>query len=269
MTPEALVLRAHQQGVSHLALTDHDTVAGLSAAQAAARKTGLTLIPGVELSVLWEKHTIHVVGLGIDPDHPALTQFMARVQQARQARAERICHKLSRLGLHIDWRAIDTHSIGRGHIAQAMVAAGWVKDHAKAFQHYLKMGKKAYVKAHWPELAAGVEAITASGGVAVLAHPGGYRLSNGKLNRLIEAFKAAGGTAIEVITAAHTTPQDQGAAARARRFELYASCGSDFHHPDWPWRQLGRLAKLPDDLTPVWRSPQLQPYFRRTDGSHC
>ncbi len=256
------MLHAHQQGVTHLALTDHDTVAGIAAAQRVADQMGLRLIPGVELSVLWEKHTIHIVGLGIDAGHPSLTRFMAQVQQMRRARAERICHKLAGLGLDIDWRAIETDSIGRGHIAGALVASGWVRDHASAFQHYLKMGKKAYVKARWPALEEGVAAIVAAGGVAVLAHPGSYRLSNGKLNRLIEAFKAAGGTAIEVITAAWAHPNDQGAAVRARRFELYASVGSDFHHLDWRWRQLGRLAKLPPDLTPVWQAPSLQPYFR-------
>ncbi|HIQ39880.1 MAG TPA: PHP domain-containing protein [Sulfurivirga caldicuralii] len=269
LAPEALVLHASNQGVTHLALTDHDTVAGIEPARQAARALGLTLIPGVELSVLWEKHTIHIVGLGIRPDHPALTQFMDQVRQARQDRAERICYKLAKLGVNIDWRAVETHSIGRSHIAHALVACGWVKDHAKAFQYYLKMGKKAYVKAQWPALEEGVAAILAAGGVAVLAHPGSYRLSNGKLNRLLQAFRGAGGTAIEVITAAHTHPNDQGAAARARRFQLYASCGSDFHHPDWRWRQLGRLAKLPPDLTPVWQAPPLQHYFRSTDGTHC
>lgn len=255
------MLHARNQGVTHLALTDHDTLEGIRDAQHMEVETDIKLIPGVELSVMWQQRTLHIVGLGVDTENPVLNAFIERVQAARQLRAEAICHKLAKIGLEIDWQAIQTHSIGRSHIAMAMVEAGWVADHAKAFQYYLKQGKKAYVKAQWLALEEGVGAITAAGGIAVLAHPGAYKMSHAKMRRLIEDFKAAGGEGIEVVTSAQAQAGDQSAQARARQYDLYASQGSDFHHLTWPWRQLGRLAPMPEDLTPIWQAPQLQGYF--------
>ncbi|SIN94177.1 hypothetical protein SAMN05443662_1064 [Sulfurivirga caldicuralii] len=262
LAPDELVWHAHNQGVTHLALTDHDTCAGIEAARQAAKSAGITLIPGIELSVSWAGRTIHVVGLGIDPAAPALQAFIKQVQAARQARAEAICDRLQKIGLTLDWRSIETHSIGRSHLAMAMVAAGWVKDHQKAFDYYLKQGKKGWVRAEWPALEDGVAAITAAGGIAVLAHPGVYTLSHAKMRALIEDFMAAGGEGIEVSTRAQVDKALQSAAERARQYGLYASQGSDFHHLAWRWRSLGRLAALPPELTPIMSASQLRPYFK-------
>lgn len=254
-------MRAHNAGVSHLALTDHDTTAGMDEARAATKSLGITLIPGAELSVSWQGQTLHVVGLGLNTEAEDLKQFLKATRVLRQARAEAICDKLARIGLEIDWRAIATHSIGRGHIAQALIERGWVRTQQQAFDHYLKRGRKGHVRAEWLPLEAGVAAIRAAGGVAVLAHPGVYRMTHSKMRRLLTAFRDAGGEGIEVVTGAHGSPADQSAAERARQFDLFASMGSDFHHPDRPWRQLGRLKSLPHDVRPIWNAPQLEPYF--------
>lgn len=261
LSPKALMQYAARQKLTHLALTDHDTLAGLSAAAAMQSITGVTLIPGVELSLTWAQQTVHIVGLGVDQNAKTLTALITQIQALREKRAEAICAKLAKIGLDIDWRTIPTQSIGRSHIAMAMVAAGWVKDHAKAFQHYLKAGKRAYVKVHWPALEEGVHAICAAGGIAVLAHPGAYKISHAKMRRLIEDFKAAGGEGIEVITASRMQAGDQSALARARQYDLYASAGSDFHRLSWSWRQLGQLASMPEDVVPIWQAPQLNRYF--------
>ncbi len=261
LTPDALVSHAYNQGVTHLALTDHDTCAGLVSAQQAAQKLGICLIPGIELSVNWQGRTIHIVGLAIDPRNGMLQSFIEQVQQARQQRAQAICERLRPLGLSLDWHAIETHSIGRSHLAQAMVAAGWVKDHQKAFDQYLKQGKKGWVRPQWPAFEVGVQAIVAAGGIAVLAHPSVYTLSHAKMRALIEDFIAAGGEGIEVVTRAHPDKALQSAAERARQYGLFASLGSDFHHLAWRWRALGRLATLPDDLMPIMSAPQLKSYF--------
>ena len=255
-------MRAHNAGVSHLALTDHDTTAGIDEARTAARSLGITLIPGAELSVSWQGQTLHVVGLGLNTESEALKRFLKATRTLREARAEAICGKLAKIGLEIDWRSIDTHSIGRGHIAQVLIERGWVRTHQQAFDHYLKRGRKGHVRAEWLSLETGVAAIRAAGGIAVLAHPGVYRMTHSKMRRLLAAFRDAGGEGIEVITGANGSPADQSAAERARQFDLFASMGSDFHHPDWPWRQLGRLKSLPDGVRPIWEAPQLEPYFQ-------
>ena len=261
LAPDELVWHARNQGVTHLALTDHDTCAGLVRAEEAARAAGLPLIPGGELSVSWRGHTRHVVGLGIDAEAPGLQGFMAQVQRARQQRAQAICDRLAKIGLALDWRAIDTASIGRSHLAMALVKAGWAKDHQKAFDHYLKQGRKGWVRAQWPSLESGVEAIVSAGGIAVLAHPAVYRLSHARMRDLLAAFRSAGGEGIEVVTRSHVDKGLQSAAERARQYGLYASMGSDFHHLEWRWRALGRLAALPDDLAPIMSAPQLKAYF--------
>jgi hypothetical protein len=257
LAPAQVVERAAANGVAVLALTDHDELAGLAAAAEAARAAGIRLVPGVEVSVTWDDLTIHVVGLGIDPSHPALAANLDHVRSSRARRAERIAAEFDSLGIEGSLagayaQAENPKVISRTHFARFLVQRGVAADVAAVFRRYLAHGKPGYVPHRWAALADAVAWIRASGGRAVVAHPGRYRLSRAGLRRLLAEFKAAGGEGIEVVTGSHT-PEQYGEFARfAREFEFLASRGSDFHGPEESVADLGRLPPLPADLRPVW-----------------
>ena len=256
LTPEDLVARAAEQGVSHLALTDHDTIAGLAQARARGQELGLSLISGVELSCVWRSHTIHVVGLDFDEVDPAFLKALAQQNENRWQRARLIADKLARLkvdGLLEKATALAGGDVpGRPHFAQALVDAGVVPKTAHAFKRHLGSGKPGDVKACWPELSEVVEWITAAGGIAVLAHPRKYRLTATRLRALTTDFRQAGGRAIEVSVSGQSSGDLGFVAELARREQLLASQGSDFHFPGAPWCELGRIMKMPEGLEPVW-----------------
>ncbi len=256
LTPTELIRRASAQGVTALALTDHDTTAGYPEAHAAAKEEGLRLIPGIELSVTWQDKSFHVVGLNIDPDYPPLVRATKNLQTIRLDRAEKIAAKLEkkRIGGALEWvlRAAGDSMITRTHFADFLVSQFHVSTQQEAFDRYLTKGKPAYVATEWAALSEAVGWITQCGGVAVLAHPLRYKLTANWMKRLLTAFKEAGGRGIEVVTGRCTQDEIKLASEYASRFELAASAGSDFHNPANPWVELGRLQPLPDRLTPVW-----------------
>lgn len=204
LSPAALVERATGRGVTHLALTDHDTIAGLAEAEAAAQAQGIILIPGVELSCLWKSRTIHIVGLDFDPGQAGFRQALEQQNENRWARARMIADRLGKLGvdglLDKASEAAGGDVPGRPHFAQVLTEAGVVRNAAQAFKRYLGNGKPGDVKAFWPELPEVVRWITEAGGVAVLAHPRKYQLTATKLRELTADFRRAGGQAIEVST---------------------------------------------------------------------
>ncbi|MFB2705476.1 PHP domain-containing protein [Marinobacter shengliensis] len=256
LTPEDLVARAAEQGVSHLALTDHDTIAGLAQARARGQELGLSLISGVELSCVWRSHTIHVVGLDFDEADPAFLEALAQQNENRWQRARLIADKLARLkvdGLLEKATALAGGDVpGRPHFAQVLVNAEVVPKTAHAFKRYLGSGKPGDVKACWPELSEVVQWITDAGGIAVLAHPRKYRLTATRLRELTADFRRAGGRAIEVSVSGQSSGDLGFVAELARREQLLASQGSDFHFPGAPWCELGRIMKMPEGLEPVW-----------------
>jgi hypothetical protein len=256
LTPEDLVARASEQGVSHLALTDHDTIAGLAQARARGQELGLSLISGVELSCVWRSHTIHVVGLDFDEADPAFLKALARQNDNRWQRARLIADKLARLkvdGLLEKAIALAGGDVpGRPHFAQVLVEAEVVPKTAHAFKRHLGSGKPGDVKACWPELSEVVQWITDAGGIAVLAHPRKYRLTATRLRELTADFRRAGGRAIEVSVSGQSSGDLGFVAELARREQLLASQGSDFHFPGAPWCELGRIMKMPEGLEPVW-----------------
>jgi predicted metal-dependent phosphoesterase TrpH len=142
----------------------------------------------------------------------------------------------------------------RAHLANAMVAGGHVNRADEAFRKYLGSGKAANVAAEWPALDVVVGWIRAAGGVAALAHPARYALSAGARRHMLADFVAAGGGALEVVTGANGAQHVEGIAALAVKYGLMGSVGSDFHDPQQTWNPLGRSLKLPDCVTPVWRS---------------
>jgi len=257
LAPADVVRRAAANGVDVLALTDHDDLSGLAAARAAAVESGIELVDGAELSVTWNNHTLHVVGLRIDPNEPTLVQGLSAIRDGRDARACRIAESLAAAGVPdalAGARQFVTseHLISRTHFARFLVEAGYVRDMKAAFKRYLTPGKPGYVPHAWASLPQAVGWIHGSGGQAVLAHPGRYDLSPTGMRQLLGEFRDLGGDAIEVLSSSHTAAQYAEYATYARVFGLKASCGSDFHAPGESWIELGDLPPLPLGVDPVW-----------------
>jgi predicted metal-dependent phosphoesterase TrpH len=257
LRPAALVERAADAGVQTLALTDHDTTAGIDEAWQRAVEVGIRLVPGVEISASWRSQAIHVLGLWIDPQEPTLRDALRDQAGRRGTRMRNICRQLTRSGLP-GGALLATVEAQPGlptrlHLAAAMVAGGHVASTEAAFRRYLGRGKAAQLSADWPAMTSVVGWILAAGGVASLAHPARYRLSAGARRQLLAEFAAAGGTALEVVTGANAAHNIDACARWAISHGLAGSVGSDFHDPQLSWNPLGRLAKLPDGVTPVWR----------------
>jgi len=236
LSPSDLVRRAAAHGVDLLALTDHDQVAGLAEAAQAARETGIGFVPGVEVSVTWRGTTVHVVGLGIDPDDARLSAGLAIVRSGRTRRAQTIALELEGAGIPDPFEGAlryvgDTAMISRTHFARYLVEIRAVTDVRDAFRHFLVPGKPGYVPHQWAALPEAIGWICGAGGHAVLAHPGRYRLSSGALHALLGEFRDAGGAGIEVVTSSHSPDQYRVFGTLARAYGLRASRGSDFHAP--------------------------------------
>ena len=258
LTPTDLVTRAHAHGVKILALTDHDVTDGLTEASATATALGMQLVPGVEISVTWEGQTLHIVGLAIDPAHDALQQGLARLREFRNWRAREMDRRLAkkRITGAFDYASNLARGsiLSRTHFARFLVDRGYVRTMGDAFKHYLTRGRPGHVPGQWATLAQAVGWICDSGGIAVIAHPARYKLTSGKRRHLLDEFKACGGRAIEVISGSHSATDNDHYAELAVREELLASVGSDYHGPEKPWVELGRLPALPAGCTPVWES---------------
>jgi predicted metal-dependent phosphoesterase TrpH len=258
LTPADLVARAAAAGIEVLALTDHDTVAGLEEAEHSAGVHGLRLVPGVEISASWRAQAIHVLGLWIDPASAELRGVLATQAERRRSRMRKMCERLGKLGLPgAELLAAVEAQPGlptRAHLASAMVAGGHVESADQAFRKYLGAGKAVNVAAEWPALDAVVGWIRAAGGVAALAHPARYAVSAGARRQMLADFVAAGGAALEVVAGANGAQHVEAMAALAVKYGLMGSVGSDFHDPQHTWNPLGRSLKLPDCVIPVWRN---------------
>ena len=257
LAPAAIVARAATRGVDVLALTDHDETGGLAEARAAAVEAGITLIDGAELSVSWGSHTIHVVGLAIDPNAVVLQAGLASIRAGRTLRARKMADALAAVGIRGAWEGAmkyvtSDRLVSRTHFARHLVDAGYVAEVKDVFKRYLVRGKPGYVPHQWASLADALSWINTAGGQAVLAHPGRYPLSPTAMRRLLGEFRDQGGVAVEVLSASHTPAQAAEYAAYAERFGLLASTGSDFHGPGESWLDLGALPDLPAGLAPVW-----------------
>lgn len=255
LTPTELVARAVEQGVELLSITDHDNFDGLAEAQQAVGDS-IALVSGIELSAVWQGMTIHIVGLDFDPAR--LHIAVERQKIARDARNIKIAEKLEKKGIKNALEgamgfATSDSILGRPQFAKYLVAAGYVTSEAEAFQRWLGAGKIGDVKTSWPDIQTVVTDITHAGGHAVIAHPHHYNMTNRKLGRFIDEFTACGGTGIEVCVSGMKPEQTNYFALLCERHGLMASRGSDFHTPDNPWVELGRIAALPERVTPIWQ----------------
>jgi predicted metal-dependent phosphoesterase TrpH len=266
LPPAEVVARAAANGVDALALTDHDDVSGLAAAQVAAREACLTLIPGVEISVSWGGQTVHIVGLRIDPLNPELAAGLHGIRLGRIERARRMSDDLARSGIAGAYEgahayAANKQMVGRTHFARWLVAQGHAPDMRSAFRRFLTRGNPGFVDHEWTSLENAVRWIRASGGMAVIAHPGRYAFNARELHLLLDAFRTLGGEGIEVVTGSHHPSEYGKFADLARAFDLKASRGADFHAPG-EGVDIGRLPALPHYCKPAWQGwPELEPRF--------
>jgi len=255
LTPRELLQRAAAAGVDLLAITDHDTVDAYAELEDAGAP-GPRIVPGIEFSSQWSGHSIHVVGLGIDLDSPILEVAVRRQQSARAQRAVAIGERLERIGFDDTLagarRIAGDTPLGRPHFARHLVESGRVKSISAAFRKYLGPGKPGDVKHYWPSVETIVSWIREAGGVAVLAHPGKYGMTNTKIGLLADDFRASGGQAMEVLCGQQSADVTRKLARICNQRNLHASCGSDFHAPERAWCDLGRCGELPDDCRPVW-----------------
>ena len=258
LTPEALVHRAAEMRVGTLAITDHDTTAGISPAREEISRSGLALnlIPGVEISTVWENHEIHIVGLNIDISHPAMCEFLAQQTERRNQRAQLIAERLEKAqipgALEGARRLAQGGAVTRGHFARFLVECGKASSMAGVFKKYLARGKTGYVPPQWCTIEQAIDVIHHSGGKAVLAHPGRYNLSAKWLKRLVAHFAEHHGDAMEVAQCQQSPNERTQLATLVRQHHLWASQGSDFHQP-CPWIELGRKLWLPAGVEGVWQ----------------
>lgn len=257
LAPAELVRRAVGNGVDVLALTDHDEICGLAEARTEAAGLGLRFIDGVEVSVSWGGITIHIIGLNIDATNLQLQQGLHAIRQGRTERAKKMAEDLARAGipgsLEGAYAYVDNPNlIGRTHFARFLVEKGHVSDVKSAFQHYLVNGKPGYVPHQWASLQDGLSYIKAGGGIAVVAHPGRYKLTRTEMRKFLGEFKDGGGRGVEVVTSSHSAEQFLEYAILAKEFGFLASRGSDFHGPGESRIDLGRLPSLDAGLKPVW-----------------
>jgi predicted metal-dependent phosphoesterase TrpH len=257
LTPAELVEHAAMHGVDVLALTDHDDTSGLELAENEAKRWGMQLIKGVEISVTWKKRTIHIVGLKIDPEYLPLKTGLAAIRAGRHVRAAGMAAGLDKIGitgsLEGAYHYAQEGIISRTHFARFLVNTGVAKDNKAVFKNYLVKGKPGYFEHEWASLEDAVSWIVGSGGVAVIAHPGRYDLGRTNMLLLLEEFRALGGTAIEVVTGSHTVDQYVEFAKYAHQFGLKASQGTDYHGKGISYMEMGRLPALPSHCIPVWQ----------------
>lgn len=258
LAPDVVAQRAHDNGVTMWALTDHDEVAGLALAQQKATELGMQFIPGVEISVTWLNKTVHIVGLNIDYQQSSLIDALAQVRSGRLERAHKIAEALANLGIEgalegaIPY-ATNPELVSRTHFARFLIGSGQCASMKEVFSKYLGDGGPAHVPTQWADLQSAVAWIHQAGGVAVIAHPGRYDYTDLQFDALFDAFKDLGGQGIEVVTGSHSPQQYLHYAQVAKRYGFDASCGSDFHGPGEGRVDLGTLPPLPSGLAPVWR----------------
>jgi predicted metal-dependent phosphoesterase TrpH len=257
LTPEELAARAAANGVELWALTDHDEIGGQNRAAQAAKEQGLKYLTGTEISVTFAGETVHIIGLGFDPDDPGMLEGLSQTRGGRGERAMEMSDQLAKVGIRNAYEGAlkyvgNPALISRTHFARFLVETGVCKDTSEVFRKYLTEGNPGYVPHRWASLKAAVQWITSAGGMAVIAHPARYRFTANEEYALFSEFKAHGGRGVEVVTGSHTAAEYVRYAETAREFGLAASRGSDFHSPGESHTDLGQLPFLPGELTPVW-----------------
>ena len=244
LSPTELVHYARNAEIEVLALTDHDTLSGLAEALDEAEKVGLPFIPGVEISAEYSPGTMHVLGYFIDPAGSGLEDSLIWLREGRDARNLVILRKLSELGLPLDYDEVASlakgESMGRPHIARAMVSHGYAASFEDAFERFLGKGAPAYAERPRMTPDASITHIRRAGGLPVLAHPQTLGLGDGQLADLVRELKLYGLAGIEVYYYEHSTRETKLYETLARENGLLMTGGSDFHGPGMLGSELGK-----------------------------
>jgi 3',5'-nucleoside bisphosphate phosphatase len=253
LTPTALIERAHRHGITGIAVTDHDTFAGLDEAKAAGRRLGVEVYSGIEISATrGNGGSLHVLGYCFDIQSASLNAAVKKLRDAREGRNINICAKLTELGMPIkieELEAIAETTIGRPHFAKIMLEKGYVDSANEAFDKWLSNGRPAYADKEVLSPAEAIEAIHSAGGLAVLAHPLVYAQDAKQIENLFQGLAAVGLDGVEVYYGSYSAGEITMLRCLADRHGLIPSGGSDFHtdpHPLGPG--------LPDDVTQNWKS---------------
>ncbi|NVK72994.1 MAG: PHP domain-containing protein [Oceanospirillaceae bacterium] len=259
LSPTELVDLAVEQKVSLFALTDHDTLDGISEARARAAEHNLSFIYGVELSTQWNGIPLHMVALNFEPDNKAILSVVRGNQAIRLDRARRIANLLVKQGLpDLFDEAVELagdSQLGRPHFATLLVEKGYVKDTNKAFDRYLGNKKLGQLRDVWPELEDVLSSLSDQGAELILAHPKRYPLTVTKLKRLLGDFKKWGGTGMEIVSGNERPDSVRLLERLSREFDLKASVGSDYHGPFGPWMQVGKFTQIHEsEVDLVWQS---------------
>ncbi len=256
LSPTALVEMAAAKGLQCLAITDHDTCDGLAEARLVAAQHGIELVAGIELSSTWNDCGIHVVGLGIDDQHPTMLAAIAQQSEARLQRSLDIDTQLQQRGMNgvieLARSYASSDALGRPHFAKAMVELGYVESEPEAFKRYLGSGRPGDVRCHWPAMETVIGWIKAAGGIAVVAHPLKYDLNWSRLQQMLKEFTAAGGGAMEVSYGGENPNRVIDLTRIARQHKLKMSVGSDFHRTEFHWTALGKYPPIRGEFDPVW-----------------
>lgn len=230
-TPDQVVRRASERRMDLIALTDHDSVDGVSQAMAAARQTGIALIPGVELSCDGDRE-VHLLGYGLDADAPEWRVFFSELQRERRERARRIAGRLAELGHVINFDEVlrtAAHSVSRSHIALALMASGAVSSVKEAFQRFLGPGAAAYLPRPELPMAQAIGRLRGAGAVPVLAHPGLLPMRSEDVERCVRGWREQGLMGLEAHYPRHTPAQAAAFERLARKLDMLVTGGSDAH----------------------------------------
>ncbi len=244
MTPEELIAEGVKSGLKGMALTDHDTVAGVARFLAAAEQAGMPALTGVEVSADVETGTLHILGYGIDVQNRMLQEHLRWIREGRDERNREILHKLNRMGIRITMEEVSRYAgadvVGRPHIAQALIAGNHARDKRDAFDRFLARGKPAYAERRRLESGSTLELIRLAGGVPVVAHPFTLKRAPRELKQFFSDLKGQGLGGIEVYYSEHTADMQKAFAALAKELGLLMTGGSDYHGAMSPGIHMGK-----------------------------
>ncbi|OGG94996.1 MAG: hypothetical protein A2527_06560 [Candidatus Lambdaproteobacteria bacterium RIFOXYD2_FULL_50_16] len=244
LEPSELVRLAHKQGVKIMALTDHDSLNGLTEAQQEALSLGLTWVNGIEISAKVEVGHLHLLGYGFDLTNKALISGLALLQEARAGRGLKMMERLSDLNLPVelsDLELLPGASLGRPHLAQAMIKKGYVQDFEEAFYKYLGRKGPAFVDKEVLDPAQAIGLIREAGGIAVVAHPVSLKMGRAQLFEYLQTLKTLGLEGVEAYNSSHSANQCNRISKMALELDLFITGGSDFHGLSKPRVKMGRL----------------------------
>ena len=256
LSPAELIAHAAENNVQAIALTDHDDIAGLKEAEIEAERLNIIFINGVEISVTWNKRTLHIVGLNFDKEDKQLFKGLKKIRDGRQDRAQLMANGLGMAGIQGAMNGAKSYAknstIGRIHFAQFLVAQGYAKNIGAVFKKFLTPGKPGYVDHEWISLEESIKLINDAGGDAIIAHPGRYDMGGKLYPKLFQEFKDLGGAGVEVMSGSQDPSQTNYFLKLANNFDLLSSCGSDFHGKGISHRALGNIRGLPNEAIPIW-----------------